>query len=163
MSTRSVHTPSTGPTQVPPATPAGAKPLVDVHGEPLLPRVADRIRRAQQAAEAAPSLAPGRTRSVLDAGERFPAVDPELLAAYEAEGRHLQAVATGEALGAFFQAIGHAARYMSRAVGRALSRAFSPAPSTEEVRRVLGPGYRGVLGINEDYFKMRGRYYGRGL
>jgi len=163
MRTRSVQTPTTGPTQVPPAPPADAKPLVDAHGEPLLPRVADRIRQAQHAAEAAPPLAPGRTRSVLDAGERYPAIDPELLWGYELYGRQLHGVVTGELLGAFFLGVARTVRAAGRAIGRALSRAFTPAPSAAEVRRVLGPGYRGVLGINEDYFKMRSQYYGRGL
>ena len=157
------QTQTVSPTDAASATIAGAQPLLDAHGVPLLPRVAARIRAAQLSGETVPPLAPGRVRSVLDAGEAYQGIDPELLADYQQRGRYLHAVASGEALGTFFIALGRGVRAVGRVIGRGLSRLFTPAPSPLEVQRVLGPGYRGVLGLNADYWRDRERYYGRGL
>lgn len=141
----------------------GAQPLVDSHGVPLLPRVAERIRLAGLAGEVLPPLENGRVRSVLDAGEGYQGIDHQLLADYAQRGRYLHDVETGELLGKAILAVAGAVRTLSTVVGHALLGFFTPAPSTEDVRRALAPGYRGVLGLNATYWTHREQYYGQGL
>jgi len=146
------------------ATPAEAaagrgQPLVDRAGAPLLPQVAAAIR----AGATLPPLPAGRTRSVLDAGDFFPAVDATRLATYVVRGRQLQGQATAEILLGLFGIVATVGRRVVRALARTGSRFFAPAPSADEVRRVLAPNYRGVLDLNRNYEQERARYFGRGL
>jgi hypothetical protein len=98
------------------------KPLADAQGQPLLPRVAQAL--ADGATLPSPTALVGqRERSALDAGASYSAIDPELLAAYQARGRRLQSVAVGEGIGAAFLWLG--ARLA--ALGRDLAQ---PSPAT---------------------------------
>lgn len=145
-----------------PPPPGRHRPLADAHGEPLLPRVV----RALKAGLMLPSPAgagTGRVRTVLDAGEAYPAVDLERLARYVQDGRKLQAVVVGEQLGS-------ALRFLASALGRAVSglqrRTVHSARAERidlDVERLRDYGRRGILDVPPDYEQRRSLFYGRGL
>ena len=134
------------------------KPLADAAGQPLLPRIV-RALRDGIVAPSPLSRDPWRTRSVLDAGEDYPAVDPERLAEYMARGHRLQAIAAGEMLGHAFNALGRAVR----AGWAFLARSWQPAPSALSARKLAPYGLHGPLDVPPDYEERRAQFYGRGL
>ena len=74
---------------------------VDHSEAPALPRAAKTIKAGIEE----------RERSLVDAGEAYPAINHELLSAYEARGRHLQAEVSGNILIALGEGIGKVVRW----------------------------------------------------
>ncbi len=93
-------------------------------------------------------------RSVLDAGERFPAIDPARLAAYQADSHRLQGRVTGDLL------LG-ALRAVTAGLGGLLRGLRVPAPPLHPVQAAARP--RGVLDYPSNYWQQRAAFYGAGL
>jgi hypothetical protein len=142
---------------------ATGKPLADAQGEPLLPRVAQAL--ADGATLPAPAdLVGSRERSVLDAGAPYPAIDPELLAVYQARGRRLQSVAVGEGLGAALLWIGARLTALARWIsGGGSGGTGSTWRSPDEVERLHDRARKGALDVPADYAGRVARFYGHSL
>jgi len=107
------------------------EPLVDSQGEVLLPRIVGRLREEMALAEEQAR----RPRSVVDAGERYPAIDHAKLYAFEDYGRSLQNEALREGLAAGWQ-------WLKRIVARAPRREDAQPVVSERTRSVVDAGER---------------------
>jgi hypothetical protein len=142
------------------------RPLADPAGRPLLPRIVRALRNGVTLPSPASEIE-RRSRSVLDAGATYPAVDPELLAAAQERARHLRAQVSGDLLLAAFNGVGRVFAATFAALGGALVRglaaAFRHTTSTFPTPK-LGPyGRPGALDVPPDYEERRARFSGRGL
>ena len=142
--------------------PPGFRPLVDDAGRPLLPRLVPALRKAIARSTPAHAAAQ-RTRSALDAGAAYPAIDPFLLSEYQQRGRRLQAIATGELLGHGLLALRRGIAAGLAGLGRLLTFAPAAHSATTDLERPQGLARPGALDVAPDYEQRRARFYGRGL
>jgi len=142
--------------------PPSRRPLADVAGRPLLPRIIRALRAGLKPPSPAALIA-AHGPTVPAAGANNPAIDPQRLAVFEDSARRLHTYASAKYLAHGARRLGGVAMLLGRGVLGLLRGALRTLLAASDLEPSTPFGNPGVLDVPPDYETRRARFYSRGL